>query len=50
MEWKDDKLQSATISNTAPVKFSVLYGAKKVEVSIKPGQTIRLNDDLAAVN
>jgi alpha-L-fucosidase 2 len=50
MQWKDGKLQSATIKNSAPAKFKVRYGTKTAEVSIKAGQTLRLNADLDVTN
>ena len=51
MQWKDGRLQSATIRttrNAAPATFKVRSGAKTEEVSIKAGQTVRLNADLVA--
>jgi alpha-L-fucosidase 2 len=50
MQWDDGKLQSATIKNSAPAKFKVRYGTKTAEVSIKAGQTLRLNADLDVTN
>ncbi len=50
MEWKDGKLQSATIKNSTPNTFKVRCGDKTAEVSIKAGQTLRLNADLTEVN
>ena len=50
MEWKDGKLQSATIYNAAPAKFKVRYGAKTADISIKPGQVLHLNADLTVTN
>jgi len=46
MQWKDGKLQSATIHNAAPAKFKVRYGSKTSEISIKAGQRLQLNADL----
>jgi alpha-L-fucosidase 2 len=46
MQWKDGKLRSATIRNSAPSMFKVRYGSKTAEVSIKAGQTLHLNADL----
>jgi alpha-L-fucosidase 2 len=50
MQWKDGKLQSATIHNAAPATFKVRCGAKTAEVTIKAGQTVRLNADLTVAN
>jgi len=50
MQWKDGKLQSTTIRNTAPTTCKVRYGARTAEVPIKAGQTVRLNADLAVAN
>jgi alpha-L-fucosidase 2 len=47
MQWKDGKLQSATISHATPSTFNVRCGGKTAVVSIKAGQAIRLNADLA---
>jgi len=47
MQWKDGKLQFASIRNAAPATFKVRYGTKTAEFSIKAGQTLRLNADLA---
>ena len=48
MQWKDDKLQFASIRNAAPATFKVRYGTKTAEFSIKAGQTLRLNAELVA--
>ncbi|MEJ2649876.1 MAG: glycoside hydrolase family 95 protein [Sedimentisphaerales bacterium] len=50
MQWSSNKLQSATISNTIPATFKVRYGTKTAEVSIKAGQMLHLNADLAVEN
>ena len=50
MQWKDGKLQSATIRNAAPATFKVRTGGKTAEVTVKAGQTVRLNADLKAVD
>jgi alpha-L-fucosidase 2 len=49
MEWRDGKLQSATIRNAAPATCKVRNGVKTADVSIKAGQTVRLNVDLTMV-
>jgi alpha-L-fucosidase 2 len=46
MQWKDGKLQSATIRNAAPATFKVRYGTKTVDVATEASQTVRLNGDL----
>ena len=48
MQWKDGQLQSAVIRNAAPTALKVRYGAKTAEVSVKAGQTLRLDADLDA--
>jgi alpha-L-fucosidase 2 len=50
MQWKDGKLQSAAIRNSALATVKVRYGGKTAEVPIKAGQTVRLSADLAVVN
>lgn len=49
MQWKQGKLQSATIQNTAPATARVRHGDKTAEVSMKAGQAVRLNGDLTVV-
>jgi alpha-L-fucosidase 2 len=49
IQWKDGKLQSATIRNTAPATCKVRYGARTAEVSIGAGQTVLLDADLTVV-
>ncbi len=46
MQWRDGKLQSATIRNAAPATFKVRSGARTAEVSLRAGQTVRLNANL----
>jgi len=50
MEWKGGKLLSASIRNSESAVVKVRYDSKTVEVSIKAGQTLLLNTDLAVVN
>lgn len=50
MQWQDGKLRSATMRNVAPATVKVRYGAKTAVVSLKTGQTLRLNANLAASN
>jgi alpha-L-fucosidase 2 len=50
MEWKDGKLQFATIKNSTQNMFKVRYGDKTTELSLKAGQMLRLNADLTEVN
>ncbi len=47
MEWKNGKLQGATLRNAKPTTCKVRYGNKVVEIAIKAGQPMRLNGDLA---
>jgi alpha-L-fucosidase 2 len=48
MQWKEGKLVSATISNPKASTFKIRCAGKTAEVSIKAGQTLRLNADLTA--
>ncbi len=50
MQWKDGKLQSATIRNAAPATFKVRYGGRTADFSIKAGQTLHMNADLVMAN
>jgi alpha-L-fucosidase 2 len=50
IQWKDGKLQSATITNAAPATFKVRYGSKTSEISIKAGQRVHLNANLVVEN
>ncbi len=47
LQWKDGKLQSATVRNAVPATCKVRYGAKTVDVAIAAGRTVSLNGDLA---
>ncbi|MEJ2078431.1 MAG: DUF1593 domain-containing protein [Acidobacteriota bacterium] len=47
IEWQDGKLETATLRNATPATFTVRYGTRTAEVSIKAGQTLRLNADLS---
>jgi len=49
MQWKQGKLQSATIQSTSPATARVRHGYKTAEVSMKAGQAVRLNGDLTVV-
>ncbi len=49
MEWKDGKLASATIRNAASATCKVRYAVKTANVSVKAGQTVRLNADLTLI-
>jgi alpha-L-fucosidase 2 len=49
IQWKDGKLQSATIRNTAAATCKVRYGAGTAEVPIKAGHVVQLNGDLTVV-
>jgi len=50
MQWNDGKLQSATIESAAPATVQLRSGGKTAEVTIKAGQTLRLNAELKADN
>ena len=49
MQWKDGKLQSATIHNSVPAAFTIRYGDKTEEVSIEAGQPVRFNAALSQI-
>ena len=48
--WQGGKLQSAEIRNANASDCTVRYGAKTAEFSVKAGEMIRLNAELASVN
>ena len=50
VQWKKGRLHLAEIRNRNASACKVRYGARTVELSLKPGQTIRLNADLSAMN
>ena len=47
IEWKNGKLESATISNRKGGNCQVRYGDKSVTISVKPGKAVLLNSELA---
>jgi alpha-L-fucosidase 2 len=50
IQWKNGKLQWTEIRNCNAATCKVRYGARTVELSLKPSQTICLNADLSAMN
>lgn len=50
MQWKDGKLQAATIQSAGSGSFKVRCGTVTAEVTTKAGETVRLNSDLAPVD
>jgi alpha-L-fucosidase 2 len=50
MEWKNGKLLSAQISNRNGGSCTVRYGEKTTALSVKPGETMRLNAELVSNN
>ncbi|MDB5300490.1 MAG: Alpha/beta hydrolase fold-3 domain protein, partial [Phycisphaerales bacterium] len=50
MRWKDHKLASAEIRGSDAGTCSVRYGRNTIALSLKAGQTMRLNADLAEAN
>ena len=50
IQWKSGKLQSAEIRNGNATACKVRSGAKTAELSLKPGETIRLNADLGVIH
>ena len=49
MQWRNGKLQTAEIRNRGASECRVRYGAKTVALPMKPGSTLRLNAQLAAI-
>jgi alpha-L-fucosidase 2 len=45
--WKDGKLVTAEIRSVTGTRGTVRYGELKTEIEIKPGETVRLGNDLA---
>jgi hypothetical protein len=50
MQWKGGKLQSAQITNANGGTFKARNGEKTTTLTLKPGQVLKVNGDLAAVN
>jgi alpha-L-fucosidase 2 len=50
MQWKGGKLQSAAIHGLKGGLIKVRYGQKTATVTIKPGEAVRLNANLAPAN
>jgi alpha-L-fucosidase 2 len=50
IQWKDGKLESATIRNAVPAIFKVRNGGRTAEASIKAGQAVHLNGELMTVD
>ena len=50
IRWTGGKLQSAEIRSANTTGCKVRYGASTADLSVKAGETIRLNDHLAAVD
>lgn len=50
MEWKGGELQTAGIHGLKDGAVKVRYGQKTATISIKPGETVHLNANLAATN
>ncbi|MFI5378275.1 MAG: glycosyl hydrolase family 95 catalytic domain-containing protein [Tepidisphaerales bacterium] len=50
IQWKGGKLVSAEIRNASAAACKVRYGAKTANVSVKAGQTVRLNGELVVSN
>jgi alpha-L-fucosidase 2 len=46
LQWKDGKLQTAEIHSVTGGTFKARYGEKTASLSLKSGETIRLNADL----
>ncbi len=47
LHWQNGKLQSAAIRNASAATCKIRYGTKTAEFSLKPGQALHLNGDLA---
>jgi alpha-L-fucosidase 2 len=50
MKWQGGKLQSAEITNAKGGTFKIRNGAKTATLTVKPGATLRVNAELAALN
>jgi alpha-L-fucosidase 2 len=50
MQWKDGRLQSAAIHGLKGGAIKVRYGQKTATITIKPGEAVRLNANLAPAN
>ncbi|WP_164891100.1 hypothetical protein [Botryobacter ruber] len=46
MEWKENKLVSATIRSINGTETKVRYGDKIIDLQLKPGQVKKLEADL----
>ena len=50
MQWKDGKLQAATIQSAAPGTIKVRSGTVTAEVATKAGETVRLSSELVPMD
>jgi alpha-L-fucosidase 2 len=50
LQWKDGKMRSAAIHGRKGGAIKVRYGQKTSTITIKPGEEVRLNAELAAAN
>jgi hypothetical protein len=50
LQWKGGKLQTAGLHGLKGGAIQVRYGQKTATITVKPGETVRLNADLAAAN
>ncbi len=47
IEWKDGKLQSATVRSIAGTACRLRYGSKTIDLKLEPKQSVRVDADLA---
>jgi len=50
MQWKGGELQTADIHSLKGGAIKVRYGQKTAAITLKPGQAVHLNADLAAAH
>lgn len=46
LDWKDGQVQTATITSVGGTATKVRYGTKALDLSLKPGDVVKLNDSL----
>jgi alpha-L-fucosidase 2 len=49
IEWKDGKLASAKITSVKGTSCKVIYGQKSVDLKMKPGKSVRLDENLQSL-
>jgi hypothetical protein len=46
LDWKDGQLTTATITSVVGTATKVRYGTKSIDLNLKPGDVVKLSDDL----